>query len=545
MENIKLYYNGSIYTVEENMEYAEAMAVEGKRITAIGNLAEVEKAIEGKSIERIDLEGKFMMPGFVESHAHPAMAGPEMIYQVDLSACGSKEEYLEEIKEFYMKNSKAKMIRGVGWINPIFDMTGPRKEWLDEISTEIPIIMVSGDHHSIWANSKAFEMAGIDSNTEDIAGGVIERDPKTKEPFGTLREEAQMPMMAIIPEYTVEEYEKSWLNYQEFMAAYGVTMVHDAWTELNSNAHKAVHKLASEEKLLFKAAASIYTYANDLDYIDQIVEEGKKLNAKSFFVNHAKFFLDGVVEGGTVCLKEPYANNPNEYGEKLWTDEKLTQAFIKLDNGGIWPHVHVIGDAVMSQTLDALEKVVEVNGKKDRRSIAAHAQIVAEEDKKRIVDVGLTISANPYWFYKEEGYYYGLEVPILGEERASKEYPMKSLMEAGAVVASASDFSVTPDPNPLKGMMGAVLRCLPEEMDDPEKILGVEERITIAEAIKSFTINGAYTMNMEEGTGSLKVGKFADFIILDKNILEIPPEELGDAKVLMTFSEGKLIYKAD
>ncbi len=544
MESIKVYYNGSIYTVEEDMEYAEMMAIEGKMIVAIGSKEEVEKAIEGKTVERIDLEGKFLMPGFVESHAHPAMAGPEMLYQVDLSACSSKEEYLEEIKKFYRKNSETKMVRGVGWINPIFDMTGPRKEWLDEISSEIPIIMVSGDHHSIWANSKAFEMAGIDASTEDIMGGVIERDSRTKEPLGTLREEAQLPMMEIIPEYTVEEYEKAWLNYQEFMAEYGVTMVHDAWTELNSNAHKAAHKLAVEEKLLFKVAASIYTYANNLEYIDKIAEEGKKLNAKSFSVNHAKFFLDGVVEGGTVCLKEPYANNPNEYGDKLWTDENLTEAFIKIDNAGIWPHVHVIGDAVMSQTLDALEKVVEINGKKDRRAIAAHAQIVAEEDKKRIGDVGLTISANPYWFYKEEGYYYGLEVPILGEERASKEYPMKSLMDEGVVVASASDFSVTPDPNPLKGMMGAVLRCLPEDINNPENILGAEEKITLEEAIKTFTINGAYTMNLENETGSLKKGKLADFIILDKNILKIPPEELDSAKVLMTFSEGELIYKA-
>ncbi len=543
-EVVKLYYNATIYTVEEEMPYADAMAIEGKHIISIGSYDFVREKIKEKKFEEFNLDGNFVMPGFVESHAHPSLAGPEMLYQIDLSDCFTKENYLIKIKEFYQNNPDISIIRGVGWINPAFEKNGPKKEWLDEISNNIPIILTSGDHHSLWVNSKALQLANVDFTTEDIPGGVIERNTSTMEPSGTLREEAQSLITNKFSDYSIEEYEKAWLYYQNAMAKFGITMVHDAWLNLLSNSHKAVYNLAKENRLLFKVSASIYTYANNPSYIDSIIKEGKNFNINSFTVNHAKFFLDGVIEGGTACLKSPYSNNKEKYGEKLWEDTNLLTALLKLDNADFWPHFHIIGDAVMTQALDILEKVININGIKDRRIIGAHAQIVDETDKKRIGNVGMTISANPYWFIKDKGYYYEIEEPSLGTERASNEYPMKSLINEGIIVASASDFSVTPNPNPLKGIMTGVLRCLPNERDKPDRILGVNERATVPEMIKSFTLNGAYTMNKEKETGSLKVGKYADFIVINKNILEIPVHEIVSAKVIKVFSEGTLIYEA-
>ncbi len=543
MDTVKLYYGGTIYTVNDMMPYAEAMAVKGKRIIAIGNLKTVEKDVAGEVVERINLEGKFLMPSFVESHAHPAMAGPEMLFQVNLDNCQSGEECVKAIEKFYDENHDIEMIRGVGWVNPYFDDKGPRKELLDEVSVDKPIIMVSGDHHSVWCNSKALEDAGITAASGDVIGGVVERDDVTNEPLGTLREEAQFPVLSRIPPYTEEEYEASWLNYQQVMAQYGITMVHDAWTELNSNAHRSVSKLASEDRLLFKVASSIYTKTNDVDYIDMIIKEGKELNNKNFNVRHAKFFIDGVVEGNTAWLKEPYADNPEFCGEKLWSDENLEAALLKLDENGWSAQLHVIGDAATEQVVRVMEKIEAKNGYRDRRTLLAHVQLVDDKDIPRMADLNFVVSANPFWFLKQEGYFYNLELPRLGKERANQQYRVKSFMDAGIVVASASDFSVTPIPAPLIGIAKGVLRREPKAEAVPENILTLEEAVSVEDMIKSFTINGAYSVFMEEETGSLEEGKLADFIILEENILEISPERIEDVKILNTFSEGKEIYR--
>lgn len=254
----KIFYNGTIFTGEED-EFAEAVALSGRKIAAVGTKAELMELAD-EHTELIDLDGRMMMAGFIDSHAHPLLSGVEVLYKVDMNERESADEYIQNIRDFMAENPNQDFIMGAGWINPHFDSKGPRKEALDEICADIPMVFDSGDHHSVWANSKAIQMAGVTAETPDPEGGVIERD-ENGEPSGTFREAAQDLIHRICPDYTVEQYKKGLEGYQKEMASYGITMSHDAMLTGDSPAHEALIQMDRDDQLLFKMNASFYTDA--------------------------------------------------------------------------------------------------------------------------------------------------------------------------------------------------------------------------------------------------------------------------------------------
>lgn len=426
-----------------------------------------------------------------------------------MNHCESTDEYIEAVKNFMAKHPEQDFIMGVGWINPHFDSKGPRKEMLDAISADIPMIFNSGDHHSVWANSKAIEMAGITANTPDPEGGIIERD-ENGEPSGTFREAAQDLIYPICPEFTVEQYKKGLNHYQKEMASYGITMAHDAMLTGDSPAHEALIQMDRDNELLFKMNASFDTdaAAEKHDYREYI-SFMKKSQGRMFTADRVKFFIDGVVEGSTAYLKDEYANQPGYYGQSIWDQDVMNDFIADLDKAGLEVHFHVIGDKAVDSMLKALEHARTINGERERRPIAAHVQILDRADISRLVHENVHISANPFWFVKAPGYF-EIEKERLGEEGAEHEYPMKSLFDAGLVVGSASDYSATPVPRPLDGIQIAVNRNMPEIGIGEDMVLGREERISLREALLSFTINNARLAKMEHVTGSIKPGKLAD-----------------------------------
>lgn len=542
MKADKIFYNGIIFTGEEE-ELVDAVAVSGRYIAEAGAKEEVFK-LAGNDTELVDLQGKMMLPGFIDSHAHPMSSGIERLYKADLNDCRSVEEYVDVIKNFMKEHPELDFIMGVGWVNPCFDSRGPVKETLDEISPDIPMVFDSGDHHSIWANSRAIELAGVTEATPDPEGGIIERN-ENGEPSGTFREAAQDLIKAICPEFTVEQYKKGFDDYQKRMAAFGLTMSHDAMLPGDSPAHQALIEMDDDGQLLIKMNASFETNAAaaEQDW-KKYVSYAEKSKGRMFTANRVKFFIDGVIEGGTACLKEEYANKSGYFGECIW-DKAVLEDFVKdLDKAGLELHFHVIGDRAVDIMLEALEKARAVNGERERRPLAAHVQILDRADISRLKNENVHISANPFWFVKAPGYF-DIERDCLGEKRAESEYPMKSLFEAGLVVGSASDYSATPVPRPLDGIQIAVTRDLPEFGGDKEMILGKEERISLKQALLSYTINNARLAKMEAVTGSIKKGKLADLVILDRNLFEADPHEIDKAREYMTISEGRVIYAAD
>lgn len=544
MRVTKLFYNGAVYTADRQWSKAQAVALAGTKIAGVGSSDQI-LAYKEENTQVIDLQGKMVLPGFVDSHAHPSWGGTELLYKVDLFDCKDVDEYLRRIEAFLEEYPHITFLQGVGWVNPHFPPQGPSRFMLDKIRPDLPMAFDSGDHHSVWANSKAMELAGIDENTVCPEGGVIEKDPVTGELTGTFREAAQDLVRKIVPDYSVEEYMAGLLKYQEIMASYGITMSHDAMIDGDGPAYQALLRLEKENKLISKMNVSFNTYADDpLKDADQYERYRQETDGIMLKGKHVKFFVDGVIEASTAWLKEPYANRPDYCGEPIWKEADLKQVVVLADQAGLMPHFHVIGDRAAEQMLDVLEYVEQVGGPKKRMPLAAHVQLLDPIDLPRMKPLNVAISADPYWYVKDPGYYFKLEEPFLGKERVEKEYPMKTFFDAGLIVASASDFSVTPVPKPLRGIQMGVNRCYPEmNKEDPNCVLGKEERVSLRQMIESFTINGAKVLGREDETGSIESGKDADLVILEKDLFEIPEDEIAFVEVCETICRGETIFK--
>lgn len=532
--------NGVVYTVDRNRNFAEAVAIRGDQIVYVGSDEGVQTYI-GNSTKVTDLQGKMVLPGFIDSHAH-ASKTTGMIFSIDLYDGGSVEEYVDIIKAFVEEHPNEETLQGRGWSNPVVPGIGPRKEDLDKIVPDIPIALTSDDGHSLWVNSKALELAGITKDTPNPEGGIIERDPQTGEPSGTLRENAMNLVLDLIGGYTVDQYKTGIEEYQRKAVERGVTTVRDPDMLRYPNVLEAYEELAAEDKLNIRFRNALTALPEKgPEQVAEFVKIRERNQHPLFQVNAVKIFLDGVVEGSTAYLEEPYQHK-DTHGELIWEVDVYNQTAAAADKAGFQLHVHSIGDASTRIALDGMEYAAKQNGSRDARHSLVHLQLVNPEDIARFKELGVVGVVQPFWFMQEEGFYDEIEVPYLGEERAKREYPMKSFLNHGAHVASSSDYIVTPEFNPLHGIQQGITR-IAEGETDPQKIANPAERATLADMIASFTIDGAYANHVDEITGSIEIGKKADLIVLDKNLFAIPAEEIKNAKVLLTLVEGKEVYR--
>ena len=532
--------NGFIYTVNGQRTVAEAIAIKDGKFIYVGSNSEINKYV-GKETKIIDLDKRMVLPGFFDSHCHPAYGAAHQLFDVMFTGLNSIAEYQKAIKDFAAKHPDAKFIKGRGWKNTLFGKTGPDKKLIDEIIRDIPVALDDEGGHASWVNSKTMELAGITKETKDPRSGVIERDPKTGEPTGTLREGAANLISEIIPDYTVEQLMQALEAYQKMAAQFGITTAHDATVDAGGNDFNAYKNLEKENRLAMRFRASLFVDpAKGLEQVKQLIAEREKNNGSLFQTNGAKIYIDGVVEGGTAYLKEPFKHLPNFRGVPRWETDKLYSICAELDKNKFQIHVHSIGDAATALTLDAFAYAMKKNGKRDSRNLITHIQLVDPKDILRFKELGVVAVPQPYWFMKDD-YYYNLQVPYLGLKRADDEYPMESFFKAGVAVASSSDYAVTIPCNPLKAIQIGITRsCL--GINDPKEILWPEERATLDQMIASFTINGAYANFLENTTGSIEVGKMADLIVLDKNLFNVLVDEISKVKVILTFFGGKEVF---
>lgn len=533
-----LFKNGSVYTVDNKRSWAQAIVIAGEEIVFIGSNDGAESYI-GQNTAVIDLEGKMVLPGFVDAHAHPSQA-MDLVGNISLYESGSLEEYLDEISAFVNTHPEREFYRGGGWADTFFPNQGPTKESLDAILPDRPIAIVSYDGHSKWVNSTTLEKAQITKDTPDPDGGRIERDPKTGEPSGTLRETAFKLIENVIPDHSIAEIKNALLAYQDMAAKVGITLAHDAMLDLRSIA--AFNELAVEDLLKIRFRGSItLEFDEDLkQQITMVINERKKNTHPYFQTPAAKIFVDGVIEGGTAYLLEPYEHKPEFRGESIWEPESLAKASVALDKEKIQIHLHVIGDAAAHITLDALEDAQVTNGKRDSRHLVTHLHLVEPEDIQRFKELGVIGIPQPFWFKIDE-YYHELALPYLGKERADRQYPMGSFIDAGVIMASGSDFPVTIPFDPLIAIQTGITRS--SAIDPSQGVLWSEEKVTLEDMIVSFTYNGAYANFLENEIGSLEVGKKADLVVLEKNLFEIPADQIAKTKVLLTMIDGNVVYQ--
>lgn len=526
--------NTAVYTVDGARSWAEAVAVSKGRIVFVGADSAVAAWI-GPSTKVLDLSGKMVLPAFHDAHVHPVSGGVEAL-ECDLNGLRTKEAILEKVKSYAAGHPQVRWIQGGGWDLTVFPDGNPSKALLDAIVPDRPVYLPASDGHSVWVNSKALALAGVTKATPDPPYGRIERDANGQ-PSGTLREDAANLVAKFIPERSAKEYVEGLAEALRIANRFGLTaLVEASASEEDLEAYAA---LEAQGRLTARVLASLSV---DTDKgtaeVPRLVALRSKYGTGRVRTNAVKIFADGVLETRTASVLEPYVGFPGDRGKPNLQPAAFQALATALDKEGFQIHVHAIGDRAIRDTFDAFEAARRANGARDSRHHIAHIELFDPADIPRFRKLGVIANFQPLWA-NADGYITELTEPKLGPERSRWLYPIGSVVASGAAFAFGSDWSVS-SMNPLDGIEVAVTRRLPTQPPGSGWIS--EERIALPDAIAAYTIRGAYLDFSEKETGSIEVGKSADLIVLDRNLFEIPPSQIHEAKVLLTLLDGKGVY---
>ena len=532
------FTNGAIYTVDGERSWAQAIAIDDGRISYVGTDAGTKNYI-GPNTKVIDLKGRMVLPGMQDVHIHPISGGMEA-NACDLNALNTVDQYVAKIKECADAHPDDPWIKGGGWSMASF---GPgaiaSKKLIDAVVADRPVIVASRDGHSSWANSKAIEIAGITNDTPDPPDGRIDRDPKTHEAIGSFQEGGDAMIWAKVPPATEAQRDAGLRYAVKMLNGYGITGIQDA--SVNEEDLKSYHRVDKAGKLALHVVGAIWwERGQGLEQIENIKRLRSDYSGGRIDAGTVKIMQDGVMESYTAVVLEPYKlpGKKDARGIPMVDPELLKKAVTQLDADGFQVHFHAIGDGAVRQVLDAIEAARTANGDLGHRHHISHIQLIHPDDQPRFRKLHVIANFQPLWAYADD-YVTELTLPFISKFAASYMYPIGSMEKSGAVVAFGSDWSVS-TANPFEEMETAITRM--GALGDTKVPFLPDERITLPEALAAFTINAAYTNRDEKNTGSLEVGKVANLAVLDRNLFEIPANDISDTKVLLTLFEGKPVH---
>jgi len=537
----RVFLNGAIYTVDTDRSWAEAVAVKDGRIVYVGDDEGAARHI-GVETELIDLAGQMLLPGFHDAHIH-ILTEVLSHEECNLLRIETLEEVAARLKDCtaLLGHGGERWVTGGGWGEWLWPEADPKKGLLDLLFPDRPIYLSSSFGHAAWVNSKALEIAGIDADTEDPEAGIIERDPETGEPSGTLRESAMMLVSEKIPPFTLEQRKKRVLAGIALSHANGITAVIEPGVGLEHI--EQILAVADDGDFDLRAVASLSPIGWHAgifgDEVFEFMEGREAWRRPNIDVDSVKIYMDGVIEFGTSPLLEPYADPEYGSGEFFYEQEVVDDYFTRLDAMGLQIHVHAIGDAAVRRALDAFDTMRAANGMSDNRHQIVHLQLIHEDDRPRFAELNVGAVFQSLWAYPDPAVL-DLDIPMLGEERTWQMYPIASVQKAGGRIVGGSDYWVT-DLDPLLAIETAITRQDPWTNEGPA--LNEDERVDLATMIEAYTINGAYQMGLEDEQGSIEVGKRADLVVLDRNLFELAPAEINEARVMMTIFDGRTVYE--
>ncbi|MBS0388820.1 MAG: amidohydrolase [Proteobacteria bacterium] len=532
-----LFKSGAVYTVDGARSWAQAVGVRAGKIVYVGTDQGADAYI-GPATRVIDLKGRMLMPAFQDVHIHPISAGLQA-NSCDLTGLTTAAEYAAAIRKYARAHPGNGWITGGGWLMSAFGPGGrARRELIDAVVPDRPVLLWSSDGHTNWANTKALQLAGITRDTPDPRDGRIDRDPRTGEVIGSLQEGAGDIVAAIVPPPTAAEREAALTYALKLLNGYGITAMQDA--QVFEDDLKTYRALERRGELTMRVVAAIWwEHMQGLEQIDRIKRLRSEYASALVDPGTVKIMQDGVLENYTGVLLQPYLKKPgNVRGIPMVEPELLKEAVTRLDAAGFQVHFHAIGDGAVREALDAIEAARRHNGDRGLRDHIAHLELVDPADVPRFRELGVIANFQPLWAYADP-YITQLTIPFLGPERSARLYPIGSLYRSGAVIAFGSDWSVS-SPNPLEEIQVAVTRMGPGGETHTPFLPG--ERIGLPEALAAFTINAAYTNRLEKTTGSIEVGKYADLIVLDHNLFAMPAAEIDKSRVLLTLFEGRPVH---
>ena len=530
--------DGVVWTAEPERPWAQAVAVREGRLVYVGDEAGVERFIGGGT-QVVELAGKMVLPGFGDTHAHPLSGGLEL-GECNLYEARTAAEVEGAIHAYADAHPDLAWVRGNGWQLPVFPGANPSRAILDRVVPDRPAFFYAADGHSAWVNSRALAQAGITRDTPDPPGGRIERDPRSGEPSGTLREAAIGLVSRLLPPYTREARVGAVRRALAEANRFGITSITDA--DVGEEYLDAYLAVDERNELTARVTAALRDH-EDLP-LDSSVARLRDLRARARLATRVragtvKLYADGVLEARTAALLAPYLDRPGDAGPLVYPPEALEERILRFDQEGFQVHVHAIGDRAIRVTLDALARAREANPSHDGRPVLAHIELFDPADLPRFRALGVVASFQPFWAQRDE-YISDLTEPALGPTRSRWLYPIGSMLASGAVVAGGSDWTVS-TLNPLDAIEVAITR---HELNRPGAAAWLpEERADLPRMLAAYTINAAWAQHAERETGSLVAGKLADLIVLDRDLFTLPATELHTARVLLTLLEGRPVWR--
>ncbi|KOG36750.1 MULTISPECIES: amidohydrolase [Streptomyces] len=536
-----VFTRGPVFTADPARTRATSLAVVGDRIAAVGH--DEVRDLMGPGTEVVDLTGKLLLPGFQDAHIH-AVGGGKELAECDLTGTVGVAEYLERIREYADAHPERTWITGGGWSMESFDGGLPTRQLLDSVVPDRPVLLSNRDHHGAWANSRALELAGLTADTPDPADGRIEREADGH-PGGTLQEGAIGLVARFVPPATHEDRLAGLLRAQKLLHSLGITAWQDALLGSFSgmtDPSDAYMTAAQDGSLTARVTGALWwDRERGAEQIPELVARREKLSAGRFRAGSVKIMQDGIAENFTAAMISPYLDGcgcaTGNSGLSFVDPEALCGYVTELDALDFQVHFHALGDRGVREALNAVEAAIAANGHRGNRHHLAHLQVVHPEDLTRFARLGAIANIQPLWA-AHEPQMDELTIPFLGPERAAWQYPFGDLVRAGATLAAGSDWPVS-SPNPIEGIHVAVNRRDPEAADD--RVFYAEQRLDLTTALAAYTAGTAHVNRLDD-TGSLRAGHLADLVVLDRDILTAPAEEIAEARVERTYVGGELVY---
>ena len=539
--------NARVYTVNQAQPWAEAIAIRGKRIAAVGSVQQVEK-LKGAKTKIINADGRLVLPGFFDSHIH-FMEGALSLEKVNVDETKTVAEIQKMVKEFAAAHPEHPWVLGRGWSYPEFPGGMPDKKYLDEVIPDRPVYIEGFDGHTGWANSKALELSGITKSTPNPPNGEIVRDPQTGEATGALKEDAANIVVRHLPTPTKEERMAALEKAIAWANSVGLTRVVGCGNDTANTSDylflDLLREMQKQGKLTLRFSMSYYASPEGLTKGDwrTIRSNRRRYPASDDWLafNATKFFLDGVIESHTAAMLQPYSDDPKQMGSLRWDVAKYRSTVQQLDKAGIQIFTHAIGDRAVRTALDAYEAAAKANHTRDARNRVEHIETIAAEDIPRFGKLGVIASIQPLHSYPDED---TLDVWLknAGPDRGSRAWAMNSILKSGGTLAFGSDWPVV-TLNPWYGIQNAVTRQTRD--GKPPGGFVPQERITVAQAIEGYTLGAAKGARREKTEGSIEPGKLADVIVLSQDIFKVEPAQIYKTDVVMTMVGGRVVHQSD
>lgn len=542
----EIYLNAHIYTVNPTQPWAEAVAIRGGRFAHVGDRAGAE-ALRGPATTVVDLQGAMVMPGLNDAHVHAQRGGMKSLYECNFPFSSTPEQIARRVEECVADNADAVWIRGGQWDSGFFDtyqIESPRA-FLDAVSGDKAILLNDDSYHNGWVNSRALALAGIDRDTPDPADGTIVRDPSTGEANGLLLEGAEQQVSDLLPEWSDEELQAGAREALRIANSFGITGLKEAYSEPRAMA--AFQALEAAGELSAHLALGVQTpyghRSGPLDYA-AIDEQRDRYASDGLHTAFVKVFMDGVPTASrTAAMLHPYtpehANAEPHRGMMHLDPELLTRDLIELDRRGYTVKIHTAGDRAVRAGLDAIAAARAANGNSGLRHELAHAGYIAPQDLPRFAELNAVADLSPYIWYPSP--IIDSVVAAVGSPRGNQYFPVRSLLEAKAPVLGGSDWPAAVETiDPWLGIEALVTRQDPSGQFPGS--FWPEEAISLGQALRIMTLDGARAMRLEHATGTIEVGKSADMIVLDRDLFAIEPQAISDTRILRTLFQGATVF---